>query len=222
MYRAFEEGDWAEAQGVADEMITESERSPHSLEVTMRNVRARMRLARGDIAGALLDTERALERAREAKDPGTLRPALFVRAFALFAAGRQEQTEPLLDELLEDSAQPNRRLNFGGPPEVPWLYQTLGRGREWADVQQVGPRLPWLVAAEAVLAGDYVAAADIYAELLSIPSEAFTRLRAAEAFVAEGLRAEADLQLHRALALYRSMGASAYAAECESLLAASA
>ncbi len=222
VYRAFEEGDWAEAQTVADEMIAEAERSPHSAEVTMRNVRARMRLARGDVSGALLDTERALERAREAKSPAALRPALFVRALVLFVAGRLDETHVLLDEMLADAARPDRRLTFGGPPEVPWLYQTLGRGREWADVQQVGPRIPWVVAAEAVLAGDYVAAADIYAELLSLPGEAFARHRAAEALAAEGRRAEADVQLQRALALWRSMGATAYATECESLLAASA
>jgi tetratricopeptide (TPR) repeat protein len=222
VYRAFEEGSWDEAEGIAAELIAEAERSPHSMEVTMRVVRARMRLARGDVDGALLDSERGLERAREAKNPQSLRPALFVRAFVLFAADRVEEARELLDELLVDALRPERRLAFTGPPEVPWLYKSVGRAREWTEAQELGPKLPWVVAAEAVLDADYVRAADIYEELLSLPSEAFARQRAAETLLEEGRRAEADVQLHRALALWRSMGATAYAAECESLLAASA
>jgi class 3 adenylate cyclase/tetratricopeptide (TPR) repeat protein len=222
VHRSFEEGDWAGAQRIADEMIAESERSPHSLEVSMRNVRARMRLARGDVDGALADAEIGLARAREAKNPRSLRPALFVRALILFEVGRREEAELLLDELLVDSARPERRLAFDGPPEVPWLFKTLGRAPQWLEVQEMGPRLPWVVAAEAVLGGEYVQAADIYADLLSVPSEGFTRQRAAESLLADGRRAEADVQLQRALELWRSLGASAYVAQCESLLAASA
>jgi hypothetical protein len=40
--------------------------------------------------------------------------------------------------------------------------------------------------------------------------------------VAEGRRAEADEQLHAALAFYRSVGAAHYVRDCEALLAESA
>lgn len=188
----------------------------------MRIVRARMQLGRGNLEGALADSERGLERAREAKNPLSLRPAMFVRAHVQYAAGERDETLALLDELLIDAARPERRLPFHGPPDVPWLYQTMGREAEWLAAQQLVPRVPWVVAAEAILARDYVRAADVYEELLTLPSEAFARQRAAEALVAEGRRAEADVQLHRALALWRSMGATAYAAQCEALLADSA
>jgi hypothetical protein len=52
--------------------------------------------------------------------------------------------------------------------------------------------------------------------------EAFFRLRAAEQLVDEGRRAEADEQLGRALAFYRSVCATRYVREGEALLAASA
>ena len=52
--------------------------------------------------------------------------------------------------------------------------------------------------------------------------EAFYRLRAAEQFVAEGRRAEADEQLRPALAFYRGVGATRYVREGEALMAASA
>jgi len=53
-------------------------------------------------------------------------------------------------------------------------------------------------------------------------SEALARLRAAERLVRDGRRAEADEQLQRALAFYRSVGATRYVREGEALLAASA
>jgi hypothetical protein len=53
-------------------------------------------------------------------------------------------------------------------------------------------------------------------------SAAFARLRAAEALVKAGRRAEADEQLHQALTFFHSVGATRYVREGEALLAASA
>jgi hypothetical protein len=60
------------------------------------------------------------------------------------------------------------------------------------------------------------------AGLGSVSFEMFYRLRAAEALVAEGRRAEADEQLRPALAFYRSVRATRYVQEGEALLAVSA
>jgi hypothetical protein len=80
----------------------------------------------------------------------------------------------------------------------------------------------WLDAARTYASGAFGEAADVYAEIGSVPDEAFARLRAAEALVAAGRRPEADAQLQRALTFYRSVGATAYIREAESLFAASA
>jgi hypothetical protein len=56
----------------------------------------------------------------------------------------------------------------------------------------------------------------------ALPEEASARLRAAEALVQEGRRAQADAELNRALAFWRSVGATAYVREGEGLLAESA
>jgi hypothetical protein len=56
----------------------------------------------------------------------------------------------------------------------------------------------------------------------ALPEEASARLRAAEAFVHDGRRAEADGELQRSLAFWRSVGATAYVREGETLLAESA
>jgi hypothetical protein len=71
-------------------------------------------------------------------------------------------------------------------------------------------------------AGAFEEAADILADMGVIPEEAFVRLRAAEVLLDAGRRAEAAAQLQRALAFYRSVGATAYIRDGESLFAASA
>jgi hypothetical protein len=81
---------------------------------------------------------------------------------------------------------------------------------------------PWTEAAAEIARGDYQRAADIYAEMGTLPNEAYTRLRAAEHLVREEPRGEADEQLHRALAFWRSVGATRYVREGEALLAATA
>ena len=80
----------------------------------------------------------------------------------------------------------------------------------------------WLDAARAYAVGDLAEAAEIYAEIGSLPDEAFARLRTAETLVSHGTRSHADAQLLRALAFYRSVAATAYVLEGEALVAASA
>ena len=75
-------------------------------------------------------------------------------------------------------------------------------------------------AALALASEDCEAAAERYAEIGSLPDEAYARLRAAERLVGEGNGAEADVQLQRALAFWRSVGATRYIREGETLLAA--
>jgi hypothetical protein len=76
--------------------------------------------------------------------------------------------------------------------------------------------------AAATLAGDFGRAADISAEDGWLVEEAELRLRDAKALVEAGRRAEADVQLQRALAFYRSVGATRFIREGEALLAATA
>jgi thioredoxin-like negative regulator of GroEL len=61
---------------------------------------------------------------------------------------------------------------------------------------------------------------EIFREIGSVPEEAYARLRLAEQLVAEGRRAEADEQLRRSLAFWRSVGATRYVRRGEALLAA--
>ena len=88
----------------------------------------------------------------------------------------------------------------------------LGKQAEFlALVDESHVMTPWRNAAAAsYVSGDYSAAADVYAEIGALPEEAHARLRAAEAFVGEGRRAEADAELEEVVAFWRSVGATAY------------
>jgi class 3 adenylate cyclase len=80
----------------------------------------------------------------------------------------------------------------------------------------------WFQAAAAMAAGRFAEAADRFAEIGSLPDEAFARLRAAERLLAVGARTEGGAQLQRALAFFRQVGAGGYLSRAEALVAASA
>jgi hypothetical protein len=80
----------------------------------------------------------------------------------------------------------------------------------------------WLDAGFAILDERYADAALALNRIGNVADEAYARLRAAEQLVAAGRSAEASAELDRALAFYRSVGATRYIREAEALLAASA
>lgn len=168
-------------------------------------LRARIRLARDDLAGAVADSEEAVELARRWPTWGNLGSVIAGQARVLLSAGRREEADALLSELIETG------LNIYGLPDVAVVLVLLGRGDDFAAVadRQPGPSA-WLDAAGALTAGEYVRAAVIYSEIGSLPDEADARLRSGE----EG-------EIQRALDFFASVGATRYIREAEALLAAS-
>ena len=129
----------------------------------------------------------------------------------------------LLDELIERrQAFPSGLVSHWVIPFVVVL-KALGRAQQLEEIARnatISTR--WLEAGLAYASDAFSEAADTLGEMGSRPDEAFVRLRAAEALVEAGRRAEANVQLERALAFYRSVGATAYVREAEALFAASA
>jgi class 3 adenylate cyclase/tetratricopeptide (TPR) repeat protein len=213
----FVEGDWNKAFLEADAFIAACEAGqPHYLESSVRSDRAKARLARGDLDGALDDIGKAIDHARGAKDPQALMPTLS-RAARLYAeVGRVGEATAAADEV--------RRFGAGiAHAELAWVARTLNRVdevRRMIDQQRLENR--WDDAALALLDERFDQAADIFYEIGHLDDEADARLRAAERHVRQGRRAEADVQLQKALAFYRSVGAARYLREAEALLAASA
>ena len=108
-----------------------------------------------------------------------------------------------------------------GLVDLSWAALPLGRRDE---VRQALDRIPgdslWLDASRAVLEEAFERAAEIFAEIGSLPNEARARLRAGQKLLAERHAEHSQNQLGRALAFYRQVGATAYAREAEQLLAA--
>ena len=209
-------GRWDEFLQLAEEFLAGS---PHYNEGFIREHLADIYVARDDLEAAADEAARALALAREAKEPQALQPALGCHIRVDLARGRVEQARELARELvsmLERSAS-----TFG--------VMMLALNADQLNVREAMPGIlatradrAWVRAAAAVLEGDFVRAADIAAEHAFVVYEAELRLRAAEALVAEGRRAEADVQLQQALAFYRSVGATRFIREGEALLAATA
>ena len=196
---------------------------PHYMEAVVREVRALIRLARGDGQGALADSERALTLARAAQDPQALYPALAFQSQILLTVGLRAEAVPFVDELL--ALLPSRGSGFVSywASTLAVVLTALGRRDEVKPVIETAAiSTRWLDAARAYAAGAFEEAADVYAEIGALPDEAFARLRGAETLLDAGRRVDVDAQLQQALAFYRSVGATAYTREGEALLAASA
>jgi len=96
-----------------------------------------------------------------------------------------------------------------------WIAEHLGRRERFlAALGSQAFGTLWRDAGRAVALEDFGRAAELFAHIGSLPDEAHARLRAGQAGDRE--------QLQRALAFYRSVGATRYVREGEALLAASA
>jgi class 3 adenylate cyclase/tetratricopeptide (TPR) repeat protein len=224
VHREYELGMWDEALARADGFLAEVEAgSPHYLAAQCYTVRADLRLGRGQTDSAVEDVDRALELVRKAKDPQLIHQVLAGTAHVLHEAGETERAGALAGEFLA-SLQAGHGRDFGASSVhvLAWTLAATGRGSELAVAVEPLQDLPWARAAAAFGRGDPAQAADICAEIGAATQEAYARLSAARDLVERGRRPEADEQLHRALAFYRSVGATRYVREGESLLAATA
>ncbi|HKB20644.1 MAG TPA: AAA family ATPase, partial [Gaiellaceae bacterium] len=216
------QGRWDGMTDQLDVYISEAAESGFWIEPTVRMLRGRIRLARDDLRGAQEDAERSLERAEVAKDPQVIWPSLAFAARAVVGTDR-DRAERLASELL--SGWERQGLGIGGDSQ--WLADlaialaALGGASDLvAFVERSRVKSPWRAAAAAYASGNFRRAADEYGGMGAQPDEAYARLRAAEACVREGRRADADAELKRSLAFWRSVGAGAYIREGEALLAA--
>jgi hypothetical protein len=212
-------GHWDEALRLAEDEIGNPE--PHYLQHLSRSIRASIRLARGDGRGAAADGDAAVEAARAIRDPQVLIPTLTYQGFLLASTGDVAGAARTLTEL----ADARRALESGlaGSWVVDLAFALLELDREAeliAEEDELSAQTPWRDAAMAIARGDLVGAADILQASGAAALEAHARLRAASRLTAEGRHAEAEKQLQKALAFYRSVGATRYVREAESLLAA--
>ena len=203
-------GHWDRARETADRWIADSR---HYLEGFYRVYRGRIRLARGERAEARKDASAALEASRAARDPQLVIPSLAFYSRALIELG-EEGAEPLTLELIELSE--GLRLNIAHDwfPEVTSVLVALEKQDDLERLAQLVPTpTAWRDGGLALGRGDPAAAAEIFRRMGARPYEAEARLAAAR----QGL----DADLPAAIGFFREVGASAFLAEAESLLAKS-
>jgi class 3 adenylate cyclase/tetratricopeptide (TPR) repeat protein len=209
-------GRWEEALSLAGQFIAAVEGGlSHQMAAACYVVRALIRCARSDPAGADADSARALQLARAVKDPQNLYPVLASRARMLMSLGRRDESEHLANELLALWAERPFNPNFW----VVDLAVCLGELGRRGPLLPAPPALttPWLEGAEHLLAGEFAPAADVLARIGSLPDEAYARLCAAESLAAAERWEEANAELPRSLDFYRSVGATAYLSRAQKL-----
>ena len=219
-WNAYCDGDWDAALGILEQFLADAEQ--HYGAPGLLNLRAAIRHARG-VAGALKDAERALELAREAKDPQAVYSAIGDTAF-LFAIEEKNAAASALAHEYITGLRGDISLADGlsGAPQIAWVISISGRPADLLAALEHAPASKFVTIARAITAGDFLEVANLYADAGVKPAEAYARLRAAEDLASTGQRAAADKQLHAALAFYRSVGATRFIREGEALLAASA
>jgi tetratricopeptide (TPR) repeat protein len=218
-------GDWDAALDRAEVFLAEVEGgSPHYQAPFSYSSRSLIRLGRGDSEGAEKDAELAVELARPLRDPQIVQTSLAKAAFVFLCVGNDARVKDVFGECFEGLKKIDR-VGFAAIElhRVAWVARALAREAEVLELLEgQAVESPWLVTARAVAVGDLVQAADLLQEMRSVTDESFYRMQAAAQLVTEGRRAEADEQLRRALAFFRSVGATRYVREGEALLAASA
>jgi len=212
-------GEWDPALALLDGFLAESDAGAlHYQDQLARLLRAQMRYGRGDVDGAFEDAELGAAAAREAGDPQAVL-SLELSFPLLIGEGRIDEANRLLDELYAAVYADSFVYALDGPLAMADL------GREdalRAAVEGVTIGEPWRLVVDALVQGDYVTAADRYADVGARTYEAHSRFRAAKRLLDLGQQTAATEQLGRALAFYRSVGATRYLREGEALLRASA
>jgi class 3 adenylate cyclase/tetratricopeptide (TPR) repeat protein len=201
-------GEWERALTEADRAIESFEAgSPHYLEPNIRWTRALLLLARGHDDGASADARRAVEAAREAKDPQMILPALAVCLRVELELGRADRAGELATELLEHQPQ---HAACAPAVELAWTAGSFGTTediRRWTEAVRYASA--WSEAALAILDGELERAADLFMQIGSLPDAARARLHVG-----------GPENVGRALHFYRSVGALRYIRQGEALLAA--
>lgn len=214
-------GRWDEAVQALDAFVTEADASGgHRLLGSCLMTRAQIRLARGDDEGALADAERAATEIESVSDPYFLAVHAGTRADLVLELGRRDEAVALADRAVELSRF--QQLEVFAPPVMRVLH-ALGRGQDLLELAERMGDIPYAEAARLWGIGDVRGAADVYASLELMPvAEAVARLAAGRDLVAAGRQDEADVELLRAIELYRPVGAVRYVAEAEALLSSAA
>ena len=218
LFHLFEKGEWDEGLRRADGFVAACEAGePRYLEAGIRRARAHARFARDDTERALGDVPQVLQAARNAGDPQVIVPALVSVARLYAESGRVAEAKEHAREALAMSTSSFWLVGLAAVADELDCSAELRQRFERSDSDEVDRG--GTCRAPGRLRGGGEPSTTRWGFSIR---EALARLRAAEQLVAEDRRAEADEQLQRSLAFWRSVGATRYIREGEALLAMTA
>jgi tetratricopeptide (TPR) repeat protein len=219
VFQYFFAGRWDETVALADAFVRECESSPHYMEGGVRGVRSYIRLARGDLTGAMEDAEIALARAREIKDPQRLIPSLFGSARTHLAAGDQEAARRLAKEGLAEIREHTGLAGMLG--QITFVADELDITSEMVGILEDEQESFWRDTARASVSGDHALARKLYLDAGAPALAAEESLLAGDSLMRAGELDNGRAYLEEAFAFYRSVGATVFAERAERLLGSS-
>lgn len=191
----------------------------HALDTSMQMFCALILAYRGDGAGALEFVEPALERVDFANAQAAI-PLLLHSAEVLIELGDVARAKELVTVALGAIERAGRRTVGATAANAATVFRA-GLSERWLDLFEtrfVPTGRAW--AARLIQVGRADDAAELYGHGGSAYEEASARLLAFEQLLAEGRRADADVQLEQALVFYRRAGATSIVARGSRHLAA--
>ncbi|MGH3132593.1 MAG: AAA family ATPase [Gaiellaceae bacterium] len=213
-------GEWTEALELVDSLLGAPERFRY-MEHGARMVQASVLDARGDVQPALVEMRAAVEHARGVEDAQALWPMLVSYARLLRRRGLPDEGAEALEEVV---AALRASESVGDVQEwhIELALELVDNDRAdlVAEIVERMPDSPWRDVCRALVAREFVLAADTLDTMGEQPLQAGLRVSAARALAGDGRLAEAEAQLDRARAFYRRVGATAYLGETDEILAA--
>jgi class 3 adenylate cyclase/tetratricopeptide (TPR) repeat protein len=176
IYESYWTGRWDEACATIERLLADP-RALHQTRFDAQLVRGWIRLARGDVDGAVADADAVLEAGRGGESQ-FLFPALAFRARALVATGAGTAVD-CVDEMIERVAAAATSYTSFWVTDLAVAACSVGRSRELLGALPEDGPTKWTRAARAYAEGDFAEAARLYDEIGSTPDAAYARLRAA-------------------------------------------
>jgi len=214
-------GRWDDALPVAEAFIAASEAGALTYQdPAMREIRAGIRQARGDLVGSLTDWRAAAARGRDIGDPQELLVAVGGLSASLALQG-------FIDEARAAGAE-TVALTARAPQEAAWALAfdfifspvALEFAEELRAMVRDSPYEKWKELCLACLDRNFARAAEMWADAGSPVWEARLRMRAAEDLIERGRREEAAEQIALARAFYETVGGTFWMDRGEALLRA--
>jgi tetratricopeptide (TPR) repeat protein len=206
-------GDWDDALRLAEEWQAEAGGAASSGELMILRNRAEVRLARDDVNGALDDLDRALAGSRQMGEPQVLLPALGVAAHVYVELERDDDARAAASEFMEHitGAADWRILEFS------FVAARLGHADGLRRLIEKLPPTRMNDADLALVSNEFGRAAELLEEGGMAFAAACARLLEGQRLSGDGRQREAAEQLEKALAFYRSVGATRYVRQAEAL-----